>query len=128
MPQNAASGTILFHSKIEQTFKNNWSGLTQMITMGKSICQKWVKIPTEKKEDTHIYQHILTSATQMFLPFESMLFCFLFAVIKCGHMHRFFKYIENREVAKQVLKERGLKKIKIGIEGIVHYSYPVCVY
>ena len=32
-------------------------------------------------------------------------------------MHRFFKYIENREVAKQVLKERGLKKIKIGIEG-----------
>ena len=33
-------------------------------------------------------------------------------------MHRFFKYIENREVAKQVLKERGLKKIKIGIEGM----------
>lgn len=32
-------------------------------------------------------------------------------------MHRFFKYIENRDVAKQVLKERGLKKIKIGIEG-----------
>lgn len=32
-------------------------------------------------------------------------------------MSRFFKYIENRDVAKQVLKERGLKKIRLGIEG-----------
>ena len=32
-------------------------------------------------------------------------------------MFRFFKYIENRDVAKMVLKERGLKKIRIGIEG-----------
>lgn len=32
-------------------------------------------------------------------------------------MHRFFKYIENRDVAKQVLKDRGLKKIRVGIEG-----------
>lgn len=32
-------------------------------------------------------------------------------------MYRFFKYIENREIAKQVLKERGLKKIRLGIEG-----------
>ena len=38
-------------------------------------------------------------------------------------MHRFFKYIENREVAKQVLKERGLKKIKIGIEGTLEYLH-----
>ena len=36
-------------------------------------------------------------------------------------MYRFFKYIENRNVAKQVLKERGLKKIRLGIEG-----YPTC--
>lgn len=43
-------------------------------------------------------------------------------IIKCGHMHRFFKYIENRDVAKQVLKERGLKKIKIGIEGYPTYK------
>lgn len=34
-------------------------------------------------------------------------------------MYRFFKYIENRDVAKQVMKERGLKKIRLGIE-----SYP----
>ncbi|XP_050046312.2 uncharacterized protein [Dermacentor andersoni] len=34
-------------------------------------------------------------------------------------MYRFFKYIENRDVAVQVLKERGLKKIRLGTE-----SYP----
>jgi len=32
-------------------------------------------------------------------------------------LHRFLRYIENREVAKSVLKERGLKKIRLGIEG-----------
>jgi RecB family endonuclease NucS len=32
-------------------------------------------------------------------------------------LYKFFKYIENRDVAKHVLKERGLKKIKLGIEG-----------
>lgn len=32
-------------------------------------------------------------------------------------MNRFCRYIENRNVAKQVLKERGLKKIRLGIEG-----------
>jgi len=32
-------------------------------------------------------------------------------------LYRFFKYIENRDVAKQVLLERGLKKIRLGIEG-----------
>ena len=30
---------------------------------------------------------------------------------------RFFKYFENRDVAKEVLKDRGLKKVKLGIEG-----------
>lgn len=37
-------------------------------------------------------------------------------------MYRFLKYIENREIAKQVLTERGLKKIRIGIEGQSIYS------
>jgi hypothetical protein len=36
-------------------------------------------------------------------------------------MYRFFKYIENRDVSKQVLKERGLKKIRLGIEGIEQF-------
>jgi hypothetical protein len=34
-----------------------------------------------------------------------------------SQMYRFFKYIENRDVAKFVLKERGMKKIRLGIEG-----------
>lgn len=38
-------------------------------------------------------------------------------VIHSTDMYNFFKYFENRHVAKQVLKERGLKKIRIGIEG-----------
>ena len=32
-------------------------------------------------------------------------------------MYRFLRYVENREVAKLVLRERGLKKVKLGIEG-----------
>jgi len=31
-------------------------------------------------------------------------------IIRSTAMYRFFKYIENREVAKLVLKDRGLKK------------------
>ncbi|XP_078098526.1 BTB/POZ domain-containing protein KCTD20-like isoform X2 [Mustelus asterias] len=42
-------------------------------------------------------------------------------IIYSTKMYRFFKYIENREVAKMVLKDRGLKNIRIGIEG-----YPTC--
>lgn len=46
------------------------------------------------------------------------MFCFsLSAVIYSTKLYRFFKYIENRDVAKSVLKERGLKKIRLGIEG-----------
>ncbi|KAL7667996.1 hypothetical protein ACOME3_008717 [Neoechinorhynchus agilis] len=37
--------------------------------------------------------------------------------IKSSQMHKFFKYVENRNIAKQVLKDRGFKKIKLGIEG-----------
>lgn len=38
-------------------------------------------------------------------------------VLYSSKLYRFFKYIENRDVAKTVLKERGLKNIRIGIEG-----------
>ncbi|KAG7230434.1 hypothetical protein INR49_024543 [Caranx melampygus] len=37
-------------------------------------------------------------------------------IIYSTKLYRFFKYIENRDVAKSVLKERGLKKIRLGIE------------
>jgi hypothetical protein len=40
-------------------------------------------------------------------------------------MYRFFKYIENREVAKLVLKDRGLKKIRMGIEGYSNHKEKV---
>lgn len=38
-------------------------------------------------------------------------------VLYSTKLYRFFKYIENRDVAKALLKERGLKNIRIGIEG-----------
>lgn len=36
-------------------------------------------------------------------------------------MYRFFKFVENRDVVKEVLKEKGLKKIRLGIEGLNYY-------
>ena len=57
-------------------------------------------------------------------------------VIYDTQMYRFFRYHENRDVSKQMLKERGLKKIRLGIEGlspdtefnknIIHYKEKVC--
>jgi len=32
-------------------------------------------------------------------------------------LQRFFKYFENRDIAKEVLRVKGLKKTRIGIEG-----------
>jgi hypothetical protein len=46
-------------------------------------------------------------------------------VIHSTQMCRFFKYIENRDVAKQVLRDRGLKKIRLGIEGYPTYKEKV---
>ncbi|CAH0717039.1 unnamed protein product, partial [Brenthis ino] len=40
-------------------------------------------------------------------------------------LYRFFKYIENRDVAKQVMKDRGLKKIRLGVEGYPTYKEKV---
>jgi len=37
--------------------------------------------------------------------------------IQNEQVYRFFMHIENRNIAKYVLKERGLKKIRFGIEG-----------
>ncbi|XP_033647857.1 BTB/POZ domain-containing protein 10-like [Asterias rubens] len=43
-------------------------------------------------------------------------------IVSSTPLYRFFKYIENRDVAKTVLKERGLKKIRLGIEGYPTYK------
>ena len=40
-----------------------------------------------------------------------------YEVVRCTQLYRFFKYVENRDVAKDVLRERCLKKIRLGIEG-----------
>lgn len=49
------------------------------------------------------------------------------AVIYSTKLYRFFKYIENRDVAKSVLKDRGLKKIRLGIEGTPQRVFLVIV-
>uniref|UniRef100_A0A8C5KVI4 BTB domain-containing protein n=1 Tax=Jaculus jaculus TaxID=51337 RepID=A0A8C5KVI4_JACJA len=46
-------------------------------------------------------------------------------IIYSTKLNRCFKYIENRDVAKSVLKERGLKKIRFGIEGYPTYKEKV---
>ena len=41
----------------------------------------------------------------------------LYSGIHNNELCRFFKYFENRDIAKEVLRDKGLKKIRIGIEG-----------
>lgn len=43
--------------------------------------------------------------------------CLSCPVLYSTKLYRYFKYIENRDVAKTLLKERGFKNIRIGIEG-----------
>lgn len=38
-------------------------------------------------------------------------------ILHCSALHTFFKYVENRDVAKTVLTERGFKKVCLGTEG-----------
>ena len=38
-------------------------------------------------------------------------------VVYSTPLYKFFKYAENRDVAKQVMKDRELKKIRLGMEG-----------
>ena len=41
-------------------------------------------------------------------------------------IYRFFKYFENRDIAKEVLRDKGLKKIRIGIEGKTNIYVCIC--
>lgn len=52
-----------------------------------------------------------------YLPSSPFLLSICAAAVTSTAIYRFFKYIENRDVAKQVMKDRGLKKIRLGIEG-----------
>ena len=49
----------------------------------------------------------------------SLLYSYVFSPqgIHNNELCRFFKYFENRDIAKDVLRDKGLKKIRIGIEG-----------
>ena len=50
------------------------------------------------------------------------------AGVRNTDLYRFFKYFENRDIAKEVLREKGLKKIRIGIEGERCLSYELHVH
>ena len=53
---------------------------------------------------------------QAFVLKSTNIFCSLLG-IHSTDLNRFFKYFDNRDIAKEVLQEKGLKKIKFGIEG-----------
>lgn len=61
-------------------------------------------------QNLHLHDRLMCSGDTVFVFALS-------TVIYSTKLYRFFKYIENRDVAKSVLKERGLKKIRLGIEG-----------
>ena len=68
----------------------------------------------------HVYVQNLKYLVCKFLLCQWVLTHCLFLcglVVYSTSLYRFFKYFENRDVAKEVLKERGLKKIRLGIEG-----------
>ena len=53
----------------------------------------------------------------LFRTMISMWISFIHVGVTSTDLQRFFKYFENRDIAKDVLREKGLKKIRIGIEG-----------
>ena len=53
----------------------------------------------------------------LFRTMISMWISFIHVGVTSTDLQRFFKYFENRDIAKEVLREKGLKKIRIGIEG-----------
>lgn len=65
-----------------------------------------------KKDNKTLFVGLEDESLNIIFPNWSVL-----SVIYSTKLYRFFKYIENRDVAKSVLKERGLKKIRLGIEG-----------
>lgn len=78
-----------------------------MLEMGRSITGQKSSWVTQLRTDCHLPPPSVTNPG----------YCFV-SVLYSSKLYRFFKYIENRDVAKTVLKERGLKNIRIGIEGM----------
>ena len=78
--------------------------------------------------EEHIQRQSLSSveiyiANTVFVLQSGIQYCIIYIyIIYSVGIHnndlcRFFKYFENRDIAKDVLREKGLKKIRIGIEG-----------
>lgn len=80
-------------------------------TDGRGVFSEWVSVNILNAAFCEKHKHVLILV--------------LLTVIYSTKLYRFFKYIENRDVAKSVLKERGLKKIRLGIEGTVTIFYAV---
>ena len=91
--------------------------MTTRLTGTKIFHHKWVKSilkPLFQLQCIGIFLVRITNFSCRFLrSLGQTKFDNFFVSMNC----RFFRYVENREVAKVVLRERGLKKVKLGIEG-----------
>lgn len=67
--------------------------------------------------EKHLFKVFALHLREVLSSAGFMCLSIFFPVIYSTKLYRFFKYIENRDVAKSVLKDRGLKKIRLGIEG-----------
>ena len=52
---------------------------------------------------------------------------FFFLGVSSSELLRFLKYFENREIANEVLREKGMKKVRFGVEG-TYLRMCVCIY
>lgn len=101
---------MLFNNRLNIVMKNTFSRQEQLckLRVGKTyVIYFW--LPK--------FQCICIDFVWSFNKYIYIYFFSPLLVIYSTKLYRFFKYIENREVAKLVLKDRGLKKIRLGIEG-----------
>lgn len=52
----------------------------------------------------------------------------IFPGVVNNDLYLFFKYFENRDIAKDLLRDKGLKKIRIGIEGMLCVDFQYLSY
>ncbi len=73
--------------------------------------------PPQINEQESKSNFLATQLTKWVIGKKNIIFCSV--VLFNTQLCKFFKYVENRDIAKQVLKDRGLKKIRLGIEGLL---------
>lgn len=89
--------------------------------LNKLILPKLVEAAEHGERECHIVVLLDDDTVEWDDKFPPLVWDDVPYVVFSTQLYRFFKYIENRDVAKQQLKDRGLKKIRLGIEG-----YPTC--